>query len=546
MKWLVVPFVVLLAGLASAEKGPDKVAIAVNDLGGEGIDQSSANIISDRLRTELFKTGVVTVVDRQTMLEAFKVGASGQEGCTSDQCLAQMGQRLGVSQFVSGTVGKLGEVFTINVRVVDVATAKVVSTESVDCECPVSKVLTSSAPELAGKIAAGVGASARQAPAPADREVGVASAQVPADGHTSGEVAEASAPSSSTKPPAAPVNGGPTLVAVVPLKGQGVSDADALTLTDRLRIELFKTGMFSILERDEMERILKEQGFQQTGCTDQSCAVEMGRLLNAKQIVTGSIGKMGNRLYQITVRRVDVQSAAIVSEVYVEEKGAITDLLGQPTTNVARQLAGLKPDNNIYTMGVGACFLPFIDHGSISEYTNLTGQTDLSSRPFDVDAHFDVTFPFARFLEFCVSPGFALNHHPITETGYTGVLELQRIYLSPVLSGVLRLYPFKVSGGIALYPGLATLKSDVIDSAVADLSFSGTQLYFSYGARVSAEYLIKLKRQSGLVSQVGIGCRYIWQYREWFSEDMRRAGGREITVKYYVPSNEIGLVLSLY
>ena len=40
--------------------------------------------------------------------------------------------------------------------------------------------------------------------------------------------------------------------------------------------------------------MLKEQGFQQSGCVSSECAVEAGKLLGVDQIVTGSIGKIGS------------------------------------------------------------------------------------------------------------------------------------------------------------------------------------------------------------------------------------------------------------
>ena len=43
-----------------------------------------------------------------------------------------------------------------------------------------------------------------------------------------------------------------------------------------------------------MEDILKEQGFQQTGCTSDECVVEVGKIIGVQQMVGGSISKVGN------------------------------------------------------------------------------------------------------------------------------------------------------------------------------------------------------------------------------------------------------------
>ncbi|MDD5675201.1 MAG: CsgG/HfaB family protein [Chitinivibrionales bacterium] len=70
-----------------------------------------------------------------------------------------------------------------------------------------------------------------------------------------------------------------TNIAVSDLTGQGIDASTAAVISDRLRSELFNTGMVSVLERSQMQEILKEQGFQQTGCTSDQCAVETGQLL---------------------------------------------------------------------------------------------------------------------------------------------------------------------------------------------------------------------------------------------------------------------------
>ena len=68
-------------------------------------------------------------------------------------------------------------------------------------------------------------------------------------------------------------------VAVLEFEGKNVSVAEASALTDRLRNELFQMGQFKIIERGQMDEILNEQAFQQTGCVSSECAVEVGKML---------------------------------------------------------------------------------------------------------------------------------------------------------------------------------------------------------------------------------------------------------------------------
>jgi hypothetical protein len=86
-----------------------------------------------------------------------------------------------------------------------------------------------------------------------------------------------------------------------------------------------------------MENILKEQGFQQTGCTSEQCAIEMGQLLGVKQIITGSIGKVGS--YSIlNVRFIDVATGKIVFNESEQIKGSIEEVLDKSLKNIVEKI----------------------------------------------------------------------------------------------------------------------------------------------------------------------------------------------------------------
>jgi TolB-like protein len=135
----------------------------------------------------------------------------------------------------------------------------------------------------------------------------------------------------------------PTL-AVNMLEARGVSADEAATLTEVLRSELSATQKFAVMERGQMDNILKEQGFQLSGaCKENSCLVEMGQLLGAQQLVAGSIGKVG-KAYSINVRVVSVQTGTIVNSVSHTYTGPIESLLTTEMSVVAKKLAGVVPN----------------------------------------------------------------------------------------------------------------------------------------------------------------------------------------------------------
>jgi len=133
-----------------------------------------------------------------------------------------------------------------------------------------------------------------------------------------------------------------TNIAVIDFTGKNVSAEEASALTDRLRIELFKTKKFTVIERERMDTILKEQGFQLSDCTDDACIVEMGQLVGVEQIVAGSVSRVG-RVYSIAARIIGVEKGDLVNIATFDHEGEIGDLLKFGMQNIALQLAGLTP-----------------------------------------------------------------------------------------------------------------------------------------------------------------------------------------------------------
>ena len=126
-------------------------------------------------------------------------------------------------------------------------------------------------------------------------------------------------------------------IAVIDLIGNNVSDNEVKALSDRLRVELFNTKHFKVVERTMMEEILEEQGLQQSGCTTTECIVEVGKLIGVEQIVGGSISKVGNT-FSVSARIVSVVTGDILHTATYDYKGEIDDLLTTGMKKVAKDL----------------------------------------------------------------------------------------------------------------------------------------------------------------------------------------------------------------
>src|SRR6266545_5003436 len=64
-------------------------------------------------------------------------------------------------------------------------------------------------------------------------------------------------------------------------------------IADMLVTELVRDGTYSVIERKQLDRVLGEQNFQQSGRADASTAARLGRLLGVDAIIIGSITQFG-------------------------------------------------------------------------------------------------------------------------------------------------------------------------------------------------------------------------------------------------------------
>lgn len=74
---------------------------------------------------------------------------------------------------------------------------------------------------------------------------------------------------------------------------------------------LVNTGRFEVVERAQLQKILKEQQLGMTGMINQDTAAKVGELLGVKVIITGSVIQMGNT-YDVNARLISVEDGSIL------------------------------------------------------------------------------------------------------------------------------------------------------------------------------------------------------------------------------------------
>jgi len=101
------------------------------------------------------------------------------------------------------------------------------------------------------------------------------------------------------------------VIGIIPFRGEGIAASDAYMISAMFRTEVVNAGTFKVIESDSMDKVLAEQAFQATGCTESDCAVKIGRLLNVQRMVLGTYGIVMDRSV-VNIRVVNVETGQIV------------------------------------------------------------------------------------------------------------------------------------------------------------------------------------------------------------------------------------------
>ncbi|HLP17423.1 MAG TPA: CsgG/HfaB family protein [Bacteroidota bacterium] len=126
-------------------------------------------------------------------------------------------------------------------------------------------------------------------------------------------------------------------IAVAPFEGKGEAKAFADAVTHTMVTKLVNLRRFKVIEREAIERVMKEQKFQASGIVDDRTAVKLGKVTGADAIIVGSL-LLSTGTGKFSARVIDVEtSETIVAEEAPIEK-PVMDVVEQVVENVATMI----------------------------------------------------------------------------------------------------------------------------------------------------------------------------------------------------------------
>ena len=308
-KLLIVVVYSVLSIMLNAQTTSTIPAVAILDFESRGLPTYEVETLTERLRSEAANTNAIRLIDRKMLESILNEQGLQQSGCTTDECAAEVGQLLGAQFMINGSIGKLGNTYTIDAKMVSVTTGAAERAKTVTYEGEVSGLIVEME-ILAWEI---VGLEAPQ------RLLMKRKVQSAADNKMT--------------------------VAILDFEPRGISTLEAQTLTDRFATEINNTGKVVLVDRNSMREVMQEQGYTEVECSSEECAAEVGAMLGVQFMISGAIGKLGDT-YTIDAKMFEVATGAAAKTKNTTYIGKVDGLITEIEV-LAWEMVGLDPPEKL-------------------------------------------------------------------------------------------------------------------------------------------------------------------------------------------------------
>ncbi len=102
-------------------------------------------------------------------------------------------------------------------------------------------------------------------------------------------------------------------ITIIDFQTSNVSEQEMNLIVDLLNITINRYDYFTVIDRNMRESALYGTSYTNQECTDDTCAIEIARLISADEVITGSLGSVGSR-YILTMKLVNVADIEIIKD----------------------------------------------------------------------------------------------------------------------------------------------------------------------------------------------------------------------------------------
>jgi TolB-like protein len=124
-------------------------------------------------------------------------------------------------------------------------------------------------------------------------------------------------------------------IAILDFVGDGISENQSKTFTDRVRNALVGYSQFEVMEREKFEAIMEEQKIQLSGICAEDCIVEVGQVAGVQYMVSGDIRDLGDNTVFVAARIIDVETSKLMASQDIVVPGTGIGVLLQAAPDLA-------------------------------------------------------------------------------------------------------------------------------------------------------------------------------------------------------------------
>ncbi len=311
----------------------------------------------------------------------------------------------------------------------------------------------------------------------------------------------------------AQASGNPVVV-IAPFEAQGVQAEEANVITEMFTSEYATTGLANVVDRNSFDKIKKELSFQASDWSNSDKVAELGKALNANQVVVGTITSFREQVI-VSIKVIDINSTTILAS-HVEKLRAIDGIVGR-MPKICKTLASKARTAN--------------KNGFAKSSTAITSRRNAPIATVEEKTH-----------SFYISPVIGYDSFILANTCTLGVD-----------------FKYKHKSGVSVWANNAVLLGRVKYSHVTyrftekyysngklydrynDSGYHGSdELFFSAG--VSTEIMLGYSKVFGSHG-IGIGAGYQGAVTKHFSEAYAFAFRFEYS--YGVPQRNVGFIMAI-
>jgi len=140
-KILTLLLVLMMVGPGFGQSGASKTAVAVWDFEAINLPSGDVDVLTRRITSLLVATDRYVVTDRNVVQAILAEQSFQASGCVSGECIVEIGQLLGVQKVVTGSFGRIGNIYTTEMKIIDIQSGMIERTANYDLEGDIGLLL---------------------------------------------------------------------------------------------------------------------------------------------------------------------------------------------------------------------------------------------------------------------------------------------------------------------------------------------------------------------------------------------------------------------